>query len=225
MKNTRSRSWKSSSSKNTQANVNKNSNNNSIIKLPIIKKIIGNEKKEEQKNNNSDNEYNNEKIQKKSCKMVTGAEEWLAWCTENKVLVGQTIELTHYEIEACRRHFTNLKFHPSDEGVHPKTLADSFHRAEVFATFNESLLFCQKLGKNSDSLLTFTDLLNAVHGTSIFKRNKVTSYMKFVSSSELFDYSTPLVTDMTNADAPSTAASQRRSSKPENIFQKNKLHL
>ena len=161
---------------------------------------------------------------KKSNKIVTGAEEWLAWCSENKVLVGQTIELTHYEIESCRRYFSNLKFHPSDEGVHPKTLADSFYRAEVFPTFNEALLFCQKLGKNSDSLLTFTDLLNCVHGTSIFKRNKVTSFMKFVASSEVFDFVNPSITELSSADTPSTTNSTaRRASKPDNIYLKNRM--
>jgi hypothetical protein len=117
---------------------------------------------------------------------AAGPEEWMAWCAENKVLVGQMVELTHYEIEACRRHFVTLKFKPSDEGAAQKTLADSFYRAEVFASLNEALLFCNKLAKSPDSMVTFTDLLNAANGTSIFKRNKVTSYMKFVASSALF---------------------------------------
>jgi hypothetical protein len=115
-----------------------------------------------------------------------GPEEWMAWCAENKVLVGQMVELTHYEIEACRRHFMTLKFKPSDEGVAQKTLADSFHRTEVFASLKESLLFCNKLAKSPDSLVTFTDLLNAANGSVLFKKNKVTSYMKFVASSEVF---------------------------------------
>jgi hypothetical protein len=125
-------------------------------------------------------------MQGKKKNSAAGPEEWMAWCAENKVLVGQMVELTHYEIEACRRHFVTLKFKPSDEGSAQKTLADSFYRSEVFASLNEALLFCNKLAKTPDCLVTFSDLLNAANGTSIFKRNKVTSYMKFVASSELF---------------------------------------
>jgi hypothetical protein len=117
---------------------------------------------------------------------AAGPEEWMEWCAANKVLVGQMVELTHYEIESCRRHFMTLKFKPSDEGAAQKTLAESFHRAEVFSSFNEALLFCNKLARSPDALVTFTDMLNAANGSSFFKRNKVTSYMKFVASSELF---------------------------------------
>jgi hypothetical protein len=117
---------------------------------------------------------------------AAGPEEWMEWCAENKVLVGQMVELTHYEIEACRRHFMTLKFKPSDEGAAQQTLADSFHRAEVFASLKEALLFCNKLAKSPDSLVTFADLLNAANGSVLFKKNKVTSYMKFVASSEVF---------------------------------------
>jgi hypothetical protein len=110
----------------------------------------------------------------------------MEWCAENKVLVGQMVEVTHYEIEACRRHFMTLKFKSSDEGAAQKTLANSFYRAEVFASLNDALLFCNKLAKSPDSMVTFTDLLNAANGSIIFKRNKVTSYIKFVASSDLF---------------------------------------
>jgi hypothetical protein len=126
------------------------------------------------------------KGQGKQKNSVAGPDEWMEWCAENKVLVGQMVEVTHYEVEACRRHFMTLKFKPSDEGVAQKTLANSFYRAELFASFNDALLFCNKLAKSPDSMMTFTELLNAANGSIIFKRNKVTSYMKFVASSDLF---------------------------------------
>jgi hypothetical protein len=122
-------------------------------------------------------------------KSIYATEEWLEWCADNNVL-SQMVELAHYEIETCRRYFLHLKLHPSDPGVNPKTLAESFHRAEVFASFSEALGFCQKLSRDSTSasLVTFADLLEALHGSSFFKRNKVSSYMKFVSSSDVFSH-------------------------------------
>lgn len=153
---------------------------------------------------------------------AAGPEEWMEWCSENKVLVGQTIEITHYEIEATRRHFVTLKFQPSDEGVHPKTLADSFHRAEVFATFNEALLFCQKLGKSSDSLVTFSDLLNAANSSSIFKRNKVTSYMKFVASSSLFKHMTAASQALLSSHQQPPTTSQIKASSSSERFQQTR---
>jgi hypothetical protein len=131
---------------------------------------------------------------KRAAKSVCGTSEWLEWCAENQVL-SQAAELAHYEIEACRRYFYQLKLTPSAPGVNPKTLAESFHRAEIFASFNDALGFCQKLSRDSSCLVTFTDLLDALHGSSFFKRNKVSSYLRVVASSNLFtsSLSTPSI--------------------------------
>jgi hypothetical protein len=108
----------------------------------------------------------------------------MIWCQENKVL-KQNVDLVHYEFETCRRHFNTLKFYPTDDGVHPKTLADSFYKAELFPTFNESLQYCQKL-RQDNNLITYGDVLDATQCTNSYKRNKARLYVKFVASSSLF---------------------------------------
>jgi hypothetical protein len=122
--------------------------------------------------------------------------EWLIWCQENKVL-KQNVDLVHYEFETCRRHFNTLKFSSSDSGVHYKTLTDSFYKAEIFPSYQEALQYCQKLKNNGIGIngragvigaeqITYSDLLEATQCKNSYRRNKARLYVKFVSSSEIF---------------------------------------
>lgn len=130
-------------------------------------------------------------LSEKSGVQIVDPGQWLLWCEENKVIGSiNKIPLEIYEVECFRRYFNTLKFSENDDGVHPQTLADAMLQAEIFPTLNDSLHFAQKLKaeNNIGPFVTYTEILSATQCRSNYKRNKIRSFIKFVSTSELFSH-------------------------------------
>jgi hypothetical protein len=122
----------------------------------------------------------------KSGVQIVDPGQWLLWCEENKVIgSSNSIPLDHHEVECYRRYFDSMKLSETDRGVHPQTMAESFLRAEIFPTLIDALSFAQKLRSDSESLVLYSDIIDATQCRSNYKRGKMRAYIKSVATSEL----------------------------------------